>query len=82
MVLVLSIICINLCATVSFAASVPVTEENLQTALQNFVSLGDSTDNKVSVKNHKILAHINGEDYSITYDLNGNPVFIYTVDVK
>lgn len=83
MFLVLSIIFANLCMTISYAATVPVTEENLEMALQKFVESGsDENHYKISVANNVISISSDDGDYAISYELTSNPTFSYTVDVK
>lgn len=82
LVLVFNMICTTLCMTVSYA-SVPVTEESLEIAFQEFVNSNSNENNvKIKIANNVISANSDEGNYFITYDLTNNPIFSYTADIK
>lgn len=72
MLYIVTIICSNLC----WAAPIPITDENLSLAIQNFVASEANEDNyEVTVSNNVINIKVENETYSMTYDLTNKPIF-------
>lgn len=69
---ILTVICTNLC----WAAPIPITEDNLRIAIQNFVTSEANDENyEVTVANNIITVKMEGEIYSLSYDLTNKPTF-------
>ena len=80
--LVLSFILVNGYMTISYAASVKVTDENLKSTLQEFVSSKDNNKNyKIIVENNQIKIKSDDGNYNINYDLTNKPTFMYEADI-
>ena len=84
--IVFGIFCLTftyLCLTISKAAPVPVTDENLKESLKKLEESNSNEKNyKITVENKAIKMTTNGSSYIITYDLTNNPTFSYSVDVE
>lgn len=79
----LSIILIIFCTTVCYAASVPVTDENLSSALQNYTTSDLNTSNyKISTENNIITLTSDDGTYTLNYDLTNHPTFTYEMSVQ
>ena len=66
-----------------FAISVPVTKESLTSALQNFTSSDTNEKNyQFEVSDDAINITVEGEKYSIKYDLSEKPTFSFKTSVK
>lgn len=67
--------------TVSYAEAVPVTEENLNAALQSFIASGDG-EFQISVENEIITIKEESGEYILNYDLTGKPTFWYETTIE
>lgn len=66
-----------------YASSVPVTKENLNSTLQQFVASDENENNyKVEVSDTAITVIAGNNRYPVKYDLTKNPTFSYTVSAK
>ncbi len=66
-----------------YASSVPVTKENLNSTLQQFVASDENENNyRVEVSDTTITVIAGTNRYPVKYDLTKNPTFSYTVPVK
>ena len=69
--------------TISRAASVPVTDENLKAAFEKLIeSLEQYKNYEITLENKVISVKTGEENYTLNYDLTGNPTFSYVIDVK
>ena len=81
--LILFIFTIASMYSMSYAASVKVTDENLKSTLQKFVSSSDNDKNyKITVENNQIKMTSDEGNYTIDYDLTNKPTFTYTAEVQ
>lgn len=69
--------------SICYATSVAVTNENLKTAFEKFVS-SDNNDKhyKISMENKVITITSDDGNYTLNYDLTNQPTFSYEVTVK
>lgn len=80
--LVLSIALLNI-YTISYAVAVPVTEENLNTAFQEFISSESNNKNyNIKLENNVIKVTSDDGDFDIEYDLTNKPTFWITADIE
>lgn len=70
--------------TMCYAESIKVTEEKLNTALQNFVTSSSNTSNyKITMSGGKIEIKSNSETYTVNYNLSGNTTtFTFSIPIK
>ncbi len=82
-ILILIVILSVLITTTCYASSVPVTDENLNTALQKVVSLAalEGKECKMSAKNNVITINLEGKEYTVDYDLTDKPTFTTTIPI-
>lgn len=82
-IFLLSIFMIMSISSMTYAVSVKVTDENLKSALQKFVSSSDNDKNyKITVENNQIKITSDDGNYTLNYDLTNKPTFTYETEVK
>lgn len=70
-------------SSMSYATSVPVTDENLNDALQNFAESDCNNENyQISVADNIITLTSNDGTYKLNYDLANSPTFSFEVDIQ
>lgn len=80
-IILISIFIIVQFTTICLAAAVPVTDENLNEALQKFVKAND--DNySISASNNIINITEDDETYTVSYDLTNQPTFVFETVIK
>ena len=80
--LIVSLILVNGYMTISYATAVKVTDENLKSSLQKFVSSSDNDKNyKITVENKQIKITSDDGNYTINYDLTNKPTFTYEANI-
>ena len=80
--LFLSLILVNGYMTISYATAVKVTDENLKSSLQKFVSSSDNDKNyNITVENKQIKITSDDGNYTINYDLTNKTTFTYEADI-
>lgn len=63
-------------------ASVEVTDESLNKALQNYVSSGiNENRHKITMSNGKIIIEQDGKNYTVNYELNEKPKFTFSIPI-
>ena len=66
-----------------YAATIPVTDENLIESFQKFVKSGANEENyKISVSNNLITVSVDNENYIMKYDLTDKPTFSLEVPIE
>lgn len=79
--LIFNFILINI--AVSYASSVPITKQNLTSALQKFTKSDiNNTNCKITVKDNIILINSNDGNFTINYDLKNKPTFLYKFNIQ
>lgn len=74
---------VSLCINISCAISVPVTDENLNEALQKFVSSEANEENyNISISNNFINVIVDNENYTLSYDLTDKPTFSMELPIQ
>lgn len=76
-ILVFTLIFLNL-YSISYAAT-PVTNENLKSALQKYITY--SNNNQISIANNVITITKGGKSYNVNYDLTNQPTFTLEVTI-
>lgn len=81
--LLLIFIFVSLFANVCYATGVTVTDENLNEALQKFISSEANEKNyNISVSNNIINVIVDNESYALNYDLTDKPTFSFEVPIQ
>lgn len=66
-----------------YAATIPVTDENLIASFQKFVKSEANEENyKISVSNNVITVSVDNENYALNYDLTNKPTFSLEVPIE
>lgn len=66
-----------------YGATIPVTDENLNQALQSFVSSDTNEDNyEITMSDGKMTIKVDGKSYTLNYDLTNNPTFTLSIPIK
>lgn len=82
-IVILSIIILSSTFINSYAESIVITKENLNTALQNFTSISeDKGTYKIKMTEEAIKITVNEKDYNLEYDLSGNPTFKLEIPIE
>lgn len=80
---VLSVFLIMYAFSVTYATTVPVTDENLNASLQKFVSsASNDKDYQITVENNVIKIEFKDGECSLNYDLTNAPKFSYEADIN
>ena len=79
--LIFNFILINV--VISYASSVPITKQNLTSALQKFTKSDINNKNcDITIKDNNILINSDDGNFTIDYNLKNKPTFLYTLDIQ
>lgn len=81
-IILMLLVALFICNSV-YAATIPVTDENLIASFQKFVKSEANKQNyKISVSNNVITVSVDNEKYTLNYDLTNKPTFYLEVPIE